>query len=726
MKIRTKLLISVLAAVIAVFAAIMWLSSTTSRRALVNELQQRAQFALKAYSGTLDSSIGTLEDVATSLAIAVEALDPSSEEGVKKLIAKTVELEPFVFGSTIAYEPGTFPGREGSFAPYYHRGKEGLVEVSLATTAYNYPEQAWYLVPRETKKGWWTDPYIDVGGGDVAMVTYAHPIMRGDAVRGVATVDIALEDLTREIAKAKVGRTGFAFLLSRKGTFLTARTGEWKLKRTLEDVAAEFKSDELKQLSARMLAGETGFRMMDEPVKGEKAWFAFGPIAKTGWSLGLVFPEAEMMEEITALNRRMLAIGAAGLFAISLLIYLIARRVSRPISLLAKDARRIAAGDLAVAPPVRAGKDEIGVLTRAFAEMARSLSRMIEKLRSEKELFSAAFAQMSDGIVILDTDFMPVQFNLTAERLLGLPVERSIVEHLLARFTCTPPLERIADFSKGPPAFELTRPATEKTTALHLVMIATPIRNRDGELVSVVLALRDVTEFRAEELSKKDFLSTISHKLRTPVAVLQSSAFLIRDGMLGELNEKQQKHAGTMADQAARLAALIEELISFVTLEEQALSTSKERIELQPFLEGITGECWKLHPDCKAELTIGVAPDAAAIDFHREYLRLVVCELLQNAVKFNANEKPAIAIRCTREGTQIAIAVADNGVGIPPELHDKIFEKFYQAERYFTGNVEGVGLGLAFVKKIVDFAGGTIEVESQPGKGSTFTVRLPA
>ena len=725
MKIRTKLLVSVLAAVLAVLAAIMWLASTTSRRALVGELQQRAQFALQAHSSALYNGIGTLEDVAKSLAVAVEALDPSSEQEVTELIRKSVELEPIVFGSTIAYEPGAFPGKEGPFAPYVHRTPDGFAEVSLATPAYNYPEQAWYLVPRETKKGWWTDPYIDVGGGDVAMVTYAHPIMRDGAVRGVATVDIALTDLTREIAKASVGKTGFAFLLSRKGTFLTARTGEWTLKRTLEDVSAEFKSEELRELSRAMLAGETGFRMLTEPVAGGKAWFAFGPIAKTGWSLCLVFPEAEMMEEITALTQRMVAIGAAGLLAISLLIFLIASRISRPIRLLAEDARRIAAGDLAVSPPVRTGRDEVGVLTRAFAEMARSLAAMIDRLRSEKELFSASFAQMSDGLVILDTDFAPVQFNLAAGRLLGLPTDRPIVEHLLERFTCTPPLERITDFSKGPPAFELTRPATETAAALHLVMVATPIRSGEGELTSVVLALRDVTELRAEEISKQDFLSTISHKLRTPVAVLQSSAFLIRDGMLGALSEKQQRHAGTMADQAAKLAALIEELISFVTLEQQALSTAKERIELQPFLETITSECRKLHPDSRVQLTIGVAPDAAAIDFNREYLRLIVCELLQNAVKFNANEQPAVAVRCTREGDRIAIAVADNGTGIPPELHAKIFEKFFQAERYFTGNVEGVGLGLAFVRKIVDFAGGTIEVQSEPGKGSTFTVRLP-
>ena len=726
MKIRTKLLASIITPTVAVLIALALISYTLSRRAIVSEIQQRAEFMLKSVSYSIYNSISGLEDVAKSMSIAIESFEPTSEESVQKLIHESIEMEKIIFGSTIAFEPGAFPGRPGQFAPYYHRSSEGLNYVDLASPSYNYPGRDWYRITVDTKKPYWTEPYIDVGGGDVAMVTYAHPVFRDSSVRGVATIDISLEGLTGGISDIKIGESGFGFITSRMGTFLTVRDKAWNSAKTVLSVADELSSPEFRTLGSRMISGETGFISMRNPLDNRQAWFAFGPIESTGWSLCLVFPEEEMLDELAILNHSMIAISAAGIAVLILLIFLIASRITRPIGALADAAKRLATGDFSFPPPGGAGKDEIGLLSRTFSEMANSLSATLARLRSEKELFSASFTQMSDGLAILGSDMVPIKFNRSAERLLSLPADGSMVEHLLSHFDCSPPIDRLADFSKGPPAFELTRRATDSAGALYLVMVATPVRGRDGEVDNIVMAIRDVTELKADELSKRDFLSTISHKLRTPVAVLQSSIFLIKDRMLGELNEKQQKHSDAMADQIAKLAALIERLIGFVTLEGQALSTAKERIELEPYISGIVEECSKLHPERHAKVAIEVAADAKEIDFNRDHLRIIICELLQNAIKFNAGEAPAVAFRITREGNWITLAVEDNGVGIPPELHEKIYEKFFQAERYFTGNVEGVGLGLSFVKKIVDFVGGSIELRSEPGKGSTFKIRVPA
>ncbi|HPM42025.1 MAG TPA: HAMP domain-containing sensor histidine kinase, partial [bacterium] len=169
-----------------------------------------------------------------------------------------------------------------------------------------------------------------------------------------------------------------------------------------------------------------------------------------------------------------------------------------------------------------------------------------------------------------------------------------------------------------------------------------------------------------------------------------------------------------------------EELIGFVTLEEEALSMAKENVDLREMIDSISSECGSRMTSKHPRITFEASPGAEGLEFNRDYLRLILCELIQNAVKFNAGDSPEVTIRSARDEGGFSLAVSDNGMGIPPELHAKIFEKFYQAERYFTGNVEGVGLGLSFVKRIVDFAGGTIEVRSEPGKGSTFTIRLPS
>lgn len=725
MKIREKLLLSILAAVLAIVVGLSWLSSTTSRRLLVGEIKQSAEFMLKSYSSTVENRLAALEDIVHTTANAMEDLDPLTEEGVKAFIKANIQINPIIFGQTIAFEPGLFPGKEGQFAPYYHRGAGGPVEVDLATPSYNYPEQSWFLIPRETQRPLWSEPYFDEGGGNVAMVTYSFPFSRDMKPLGVATIDISLKDLTDEIAKIKIGRSGFAFLVSRKGIFLTMRGREWTLKRTIADVADELNSSDLKVLGQRMTAGETGFLSLMDPLLERRAWYAFGSIPATGWSLCLVLPEDEMLAEVFALQRRLIVIAIVGIALVVLSIAFISERISRPIGQLAEVARRIAGGDLSTRLKVRRGRDEVAVLSRAFSEMQDSLERTLENLQEEKELFSASFSQMSDGLVILDTNLSAIQHNRSAEQLLGLPAEESVLEHLLSRFDSRPPLDRLADVSRGPPSFELVRKPDAQVPALHLLMVSTPIRDREGEIQNFVLLVRDVTELMREELSKKDFLSTISHKLRTPVAVLQSNVYLIKEGLLGPLNEKQQKNADTMAGQVAKLQALIEQLIGFVALEQCGPSRQREEIPLAPFFEELIAETVQRFPEKHPTVQFIPAEEAETISFGRDCLRMLFGELIQNGLKFNTSDPATVTVSMAALPEALVFAVADNGVGIPPEEYDKIFEKFYQSEKDFTGNVEGIGLGLPTVKKIVESYGGTIEVSSRAGEGSTFTVRIP-
>ncbi len=726
MRIRDKLLFSTLVPVIAVFVAGISFSYVTSGKALEEQIAARAENMVKAYTWRLDGEISSLTVIAKGLAASVEAMRPTSVEQVNALIEKTLQSYPAAFGSTIAFAPDSFSKEQRLVAPYLYRGKEGLEFKDLSDESYNYPKWEWFTIPEESGKPRWSEPYIDVGGGDLPMTTYSQPFFRDGRFWGVATIDVALEELTDEIEKIKVATSGRAFLISKEGRFLTVPDEDWNLKRTILDAAKELASDDFARLGKKMMAGESGYIPMVNPLTKQPVWIAYGPIRETGWSLGIEFPERELLAEIVRLHRNILFIAIAGIIAVTTLILLVSSRIARPVKRLAESSRRIADGDLSVPPPGADADDELGVLARAFRDMEGSLSGMLSKLKQERWMFEACFSQMSDGIVIFDPNWKVLQFNRAAENLLALPSPGPFWEHVQAHFDASVPIEKVTDISSiEHAAFELNRRESDHAGELYLIAILIPIQDEEGRTAQIAMSLRDITEDRAEEGSKRDFLALISHKLNTPVTVLKSNISLMKDGLLGEMSDKQKRQMEAMSKQVAKLAAVIEELVGFVTIENENLSAAKEEIDLPAFLGEIAASVKDSYSEKEPEVRISVDAGASPIPFNRQYMELISRQLMDNGLKFNMS-KPAIAeVRCARVGDRIVMEFSDNGIGIPPEYRDRIFDKFFQIEKYFTGNVEGIGLGLSYVKKIVDHFGGSIEVRSTPGQGSSFIVRLP-
>lgn len=725
MKIRYKLLLSILSSILIIFAIIAYLSYSYSRRALVEEIENGARNKLGSYALELDGTLGHMQDLVVDMSIAIETTRPKTERDVENLIIAFLETRPQAYGSTIAFVPGSFDKDRELVAPYFHRGPDGLKFVDLANTSYNYPAWDWFKTPLKTGEPMWSEPYIDVGGGNVAMTTYSYPFLKDGDIWGVATVDIALTRLTDIIRGIKVGETGFAFLLSRDGRFLSMQDEKLELKKTIFEAAKEFGSGELEMLGKRMTAGERGFISMIEPIGKRRAWFVYGPIPTTGWSLAIVYPEDEIMSGLTGLHHRVIAITAIGMAVIFLTILFISFRISRPIGRLAWGARRIADGDFSIKLGGSDSRDEIGDLTRTFDEMKESLQITMGQLQKEKEIVQAAFSHMSDGILICDPDWNVIQHNYAAERLLMLPAQGSLIDHLSLRFESRTSFQKLARSTDRHHAFKLTRRESDDLSPLHLGAIVTPITDEKQNIAMRMLCVRDVTAFETEERSKRDFLSLMSHKLFTPLTVLEGKLMLLKDGLLGEMNEKQRKDVDSMVVQSGKLKGLIGNLVNFVTLEDSKLDTSREKIDMAEFLGALAKENEEWFSDRRAKVTADIDPASGEISFNRNYLRLVIGQLIENGLKFNMSDPATVGVKCSRDGANTVITVTDNGIGIPPEFAEKIFEKFFQIEKYYTGNVEGVGLGLAYVKRIVDSFGGTIGVRSTPGHGSAFTVRLP-
>ena len=224
-----------------------------------------------------------------------------------------------------------------------------------------------------------------------------------------------------------------------------------------------------------------------------------------------------------------------------------------------------------------------------------------------------------------------------------------------------------------------------------------------------------ISELRKSEILKTDFISNVSHELKTPLFIIQSHASLIEKGGLDK--ETEQKYAKSIVDASRRLSELISNILKLNKLENQEHIKEKENINL---VESIGNSV--LHFEDLIE-SKGLELDCDLEDVYTytipSYLEIVWSNLLSNAIKFT-DKGGKINISLEKENTKIIIKFIDTGCGISKEAGKRIFEKFYQAET--SRSSEGNGLGLALIKKVIDILGGEISVESEVGKGSTFTI----
>ena len=278
-------------------------------------------------------------------------------------------------------------------------------------------------------------------------------------------------------------------------------------------------------------------------------------------------------------------------------------------------------------------------------------------------------------------------------------------------------------------SFNVERSETEEVKSLFLEVRSSVIRNPAKEISSIIMIVNDITEQRKEELLKQNFLSLISHKLRTPVNVITQSASMLQEGILGSLNDKQKKFINSILEKSNGLAGLVEKLIGFTAITSQNMDLSKdlsiESIELKSYLATFISTKVNDREGKKVEITIDCPDQEARITISKVYFDLIMGNLIENAIKFNDKEAAKIIVAVKKFPERVQVSISDNGVGIPPEEKEKIFDKFYQIDRYFTGNVEGAGLGLALVKGLITAYGGQIDLESEIGRGSTFTISLP-
>jgi signal transduction histidine kinase len=246
-------------------------------------------------------------------------------------------------------------------------------------------------------------------------------------------------------------------------------------------------------------------------------------------------------------------------------------------------------------------------------------------------------------------------------------------------------------------------------------------------------AARLIAELQARDALKTQFLANISHDLRTPLTAIITHAEILRDGILGELSERQSQSVHGIIKGGHQLLQMVGEILTYARGAANQLALSPTEFALQPVLEQLAVLNQPLAAKKALELTVDIAPDTAPVRADREKITHVLGNLLGNAIHFTPDGgRVWIAVRIreahggsARAGRELLVEVGDTGIGIAPEHHDLIFREFAQVDSSASRQHHGTGLGLTIARKLVELHDGRIWVESALGAGARFYFTIP-
>ncbi len=359
---------------------------------------------------------------------------------------------------------------------------------------------------------------------------------------------------------------------------------------------------------------------------------------------------------------------------------------------------------------------------REAEEGREAVSRQVGMLATQGHQATAILERMAEGVLAVDAQGRLLLMNPAAAALLGITTTDAIGRSLFEVARQQDLQELVRGMLRAPQPVSrevMVFHPSERMLRLHGVPCPPGPGEADGPSAGIVI--QDVPEHHRYDQLRKEFVANVSHELKSPLTSIRSLTETLLGGAL-EDRASNRKFVGMIDEDAARLSHLIDDLLALSQIESQAVAPALTAVPLAPLVESVMAG---LQPAIR-QRGIAVAidlPGDLAVQADPDRLRQVIANLLDNAVKYN-RDNGRLTVSAARSDGWATVAVADTGIGIPPQDLPRIFERFYRVDKARSRAMGGTGLGLSIVKHTVESLGGTVSVQSDFDRGSTFSFTL--
>jgi two-component system phosphate regulon sensor histidine kinase PhoR len=356
--------------------------------------------------------------------------------------------------------------------------------------------------------------------------------------------------------------------------------------------------------------------------------------------------------------------------------------------------------------------------------------RTLQDIATEKSRMRVMINQLADGVMTTDNQKRIAQANPAFLKMIGFHGPRPIgesVDAVVSSRKLNSMIDRVLDAPKDElieVSEEVCLETGEKSAEIIIGAHCVPFRDRLGRNLGTITVLHDITALKKMDQMKSDFVSMVSHEIRSPMNSVLMQLKVVLDGLAGTTTAKQREILGRASEKINGLNNMATELLDLARIESGLIAREREAVQIDRLLADQVAFHQARSREKSIRLTLGQMPALPVLTANRFNLEEVFSNLISNAISYTP-ASGRITIEAAIEGDYVCIRVMDTGMGIAMEDRDRIFDRFYRVKNEQTRYIVGTGLGLPIVKSIVDAHHGQIRVDSEPGCGTTFSIFLP-
>lgn len=485
-----------------------------------------------------------------------------------------------------------------------------------------------------------------------------------------------------------------------------------------EDIVGQRTTD---VLATRAFATEENIdQLVIDPNNG-RTWVLYVPIKVRNNVEGLIYLEGKIekvFDQIQVINGVLVkgTVIASGITAI--LAIFVAQTITRPLSDMRSQAQAMAKGNFSRKVKVYS-QDEIGQLAQTFNYLTKKLQEEQAKTESEKRKLSSVLANMSDGVISTDRKGRIILINESAEKMLNISRDDVISKPLLA-------VLGIEDQYSVEDLFNeqgsLVLDYGTKTKPLIFRANYSTIQKETGKVNGLIVVLHDITEQEKIEMERREFVYNVSHELRTPLTTMKSYLEALSEGALQDRN-LAPKFLKVAQNETERMIRLVNDLLQLSKFDSKDYRLDKEWVDYIRFLNRVIDR-FEMTKDESIVFVRRFPKQPVYAEVDADKMTQVLDNIISNAIKYSP-DGGQVTFKVVLFQNYIETRISDQGVGIPKESLEKIFERFYRVDKARSRQLGGTGLGLAIAKELVEAHGGKIWATSAEGKGTTIHFTLP-